>query len=84
MRKSTVIGAAIGLFGALIFSTTTVHASNIGEEGCTPGYWKTHTENWLERPGDLIPSDMLLTAMYQDNEGGVLQPGLRRDGAPRG
>jgi hypothetical protein len=23
-------------------------ATNIGSEGCTPGYWKNHTENWEE------------------------------------
>lgn len=23
-------------------------AENIGNEGCTPGYWKNHTENWEE------------------------------------
>ena len=25
-----------------------VGATNIGDEGCTPGYWKNHTENWEE------------------------------------
>ena len=23
-------------------------ADNIGHEGCTPGYWKNHTDNWEE------------------------------------
>ncbi|MFN7150926.1 MAG: hypothetical protein ACK4V6_15785 [Microthrixaceae bacterium] len=23
-------------------------ATNIGNEGCTPGYWKNHTESWEE------------------------------------
>ncbi len=23
-------------------------ATNIGTEGCTPGYWKNHTDNWEE------------------------------------
>jgi hypothetical protein len=23
-------------------------ATNIGNEGCTPGYWKNHTDNWQE------------------------------------
>jgi len=23
-------------------------ATNIGNEGCTPGYWKNHTDNWEE------------------------------------
>ncbi len=30
-------------------------ASNIGNEGCTPGYWKNHTDNWEEaQPTDLL------------------------------
>lgn len=30
----------------------TVGATSIGNEGCTPGYWKNHTDNWEEfRPG---------------------------------
>lgn len=28
--------------------TTTAHAVEIGYEGCTPGYWKNHTDNWQE------------------------------------
>ena len=30
--------------------------SNIGEEGCTPGYWKNHVDNWFEDAGNTIPS----------------------------
>lgn len=26
-----------------------VSAENIGNEGCTPGYWKNHTDNWEEQ-----------------------------------
>jgi hypothetical protein len=30
-------------------------ATNIGYEGCTPGYWKNHPENWEEStPDDLL------------------------------
>jgi hypothetical protein len=32
-----------------------VAATNIGEEGCTPGYWKNHTDNWEEySPGQTL------------------------------
>ncbi len=32
-------------------------AKNIGNEGCTPGYWKNHTDNWQEAaPTDLLAS----------------------------
>jgi hypothetical protein len=41
------------LVGALFMSVSVLgfsaaHATNIGTEGCTPGYWKTHTDNWQE------------------------------------
>ena len=41
------------LIGALLMSvsvlgTSAAHATAIGMEGCTPGYWKTHTDNWQE------------------------------------
>ena len=33
----------------------TAQAVNIGREGCTPGYWKNHTENWQETsPSTLV------------------------------
>ncbi|WP_435745717.1 hypothetical protein [Nocardioides sp. SYSU DS0663] len=36
-----------------------VHAGNSGTtEGCTPGYWKNHTENWYEKPDLKIPSNL--------------------------
>jgi hypothetical protein len=43
------------------------HAVEIGNEGCTPGYWKTHTDNWQEaRP------DGLFSAKFSDGTSGVL------------
>lgn len=48
------LGAAAGLTAALLAVAAPSGATNIGEEGCTPGYWKNHTEDWLESPG--VPS----------------------------
>ena len=32
-------------------------AVRVGNEGCTPGYWKNHTDNWEEAaPGQLLSS----------------------------
>lgn len=50
MRKK-LLGAmvVVGLVGALSpVGTLTANAVTIGEEGCTPGYWKNHTSNWEE------------------------------------
>ncbi|MEX0753941.1 MAG: hypothetical protein WD556_02335 [Actinomycetota bacterium] len=46
------VALAAGLFVGLMPSAGAV---NIGEEGCTPGYWKNHTDNWEEyTPGSKL------------------------------
>jgi hypothetical protein len=59
------------LAAALVFTlagaAAPAGAVTIGHEGCTPGYWKTHTDNWEEaNPGDLF-SDK-----FSDGTSGVL------------
>jgi hypothetical protein len=42
---------AAGLVAAAVAPTigaVPAAARNIGNEGCTPGYWKSHTSNWQE------------------------------------
>ena len=39
------MAAAVPLTG---LSTGVASATNVGIEGCTPGYWKNHVENWEE------------------------------------
>jgi hypothetical protein len=41
-----VTALTIGLLG--VAASTPASAVAIGEEGCTPGYWKNHTDNWQE------------------------------------
>jgi hypothetical protein len=47
-----VVAAAVPLTG---LSAGVASAENIGQQGCTPGYWKNHTDNWEEyRPTSLV------------------------------
>ncbi len=50
MRKSKVGKILVGaILSAAVFSlaaASPASATNIGNEGCTPGYWKNHTDNW--------------------------------------
>ena len=39
---------AVALVAGLVPFASTAGAVNIGYEGCTPGYWKNHVENWQE------------------------------------
>ncbi len=48
--KSVLV--ALIAVAATMSAAPTAQATNIGEEGCTPGYWKNHTDNWEEaNPG---------------------------------
>jgi hypothetical protein len=38
------------------------NATNIGHEGCTPGYWKTHTDNWQETTPSALVKDLYADA----------------------
>lgn len=47
MRKLLIaVLATIGV--ALSIAVLPAQATNIGYEGCTPGYWKNHPDNWQE------------------------------------
>ena len=48
MRLRAGLVAASVAAGGLFVATGPASATNIGNEGCTPGYWKTHTSNWQE------------------------------------
>jgi hypothetical protein len=49
-----------------VLGTTAAQAHNIGYQGCTPGYWKTHTENWQE-----TTPDTLFGTLYADARANV-------------
>lgn len=51
-----VVCALLMSFGAAVASAP-AQADAIGREGCTPGYWKNHTDSWEEAaPGDTLSS----------------------------
>lgn len=66
--------------GLMIAGTAFVPAAadQIGYEGCTPGYWKNHTDNWQET-GPSTP----VSAIYDvsaDLDGTTMEDGLRLRG----
>src|SRR3954468_12021557 len=46
MRAVATAALIVGVFAGLAVSPAA--ATNIGNEGCTPGYWKNHTASWEE------------------------------------
>ena len=43
-------------------------ANNIGNEGCTPGYWKNHTSNWLETGDHRVSGDTDVPTSFQPGD----------------
>lgn len=57
--------AAIALVGATIAAGSPAGADAGGTtEGCTPGFWKNHTNHWLETPTEAIAPDTLLKDVF--------------------
>ncbi len=53
MLVALISTVAVGFVGVV----SPVQAVGVGEEGCTPGYWKNHQDNWQEAaPSDLLSS----------------------------
>jgi hypothetical protein len=65
MKKSlgsfVAAGFAIAVLG--VVGVGSAGATNIGQQGCTPGYWKNHTDNWEEyRPASLLKYNFTIPA----------------------
>lgn len=61
--RTRYVAAAVALavLGSMFGAVGTAGADNIGNQGCTPGYWKNHTDNWEEYgPHTTIGSQFLL------------------------
>ena len=72
ITKGGVVGLA-ALFATTVLAAAPADATAIGREGCTPGYWKNHTDNWLETPTWAIPTTKLVTSAYS---GAASRPNL--------
>lgn len=57
MKKACVAVLSFLMLAGLGLSSP-ASAVKTGNEGCTPGYWKNHTQNWQEvAPTDLLTFD---------------------------
>lgn len=54
MNKKLTAALVAGLILPLASMAPGAQATNIGSEGCTPGYWKNHTDNWEETNPDAL------------------------------
>jgi hypothetical protein len=63
-RRNALRGAVISLaLTALLVTAAPVAAVTVGEtEGCTPGYWKNHTDSWQEYSPDTLVKTVFTAA----------------------
>ena len=57
LRTRSFVAIAVLMLSGLAFSTA-ASADNIGNQGCTPGYWKNHTSNWEEYSPDMTVAEL--------------------------
>ena len=71
------------MMAGLIGGAVPASATNIGNEGCTPGYWKNHTENWEEySPSTTLGSVFTLPAYLVALEDDTFLEALSYSGGP--
>jgi len=52
MRKILQVLITVAMVASVGTLAAPAQATNIGNEGCTPGYWKNHLDNWQEYSPD--------------------------------
>jgi len=67
-KKLLAMGAALAMASGVMLATP-ASATNIGNEGCTPGYWKNHTDNWEEYTTATLLTEEFELGQFQANWG---------------
>jgi hypothetical protein len=81
MRRAVIGAAMVAMVGAgpALMSATSAGAWFTGNQGCTPGYWKNHTEAWADTayaPTDTVGSVFTLPASLSSFSGETLLAAL--------
>lgn len=70
MKRSRIAALVIAAVAPLVLTAPGAQANEIGYQGCTPGYWKTHTDSWEEaQPGNLYTGKFAGGAAYSSVAG---------------
>ena len=62
--KKIIASAALAALSLGTMLVGPASATNIGDQGCTPGYWKNHTSSWQEYQ----PTSLLQSASFPDGK----------------
>jgi hypothetical protein len=89
LGPARIVLLSVAVVVSVIGGAAAVSAVRTGNEGCTPGFWKNHTEAWEEyAPTDLISSVFNFDAgVYTDLAGDTLLEALNypetQNGSPQ-
>lgn len=76
IAKVTIVMDEVGRDPRVAFDSIRIYRS--GEDGCTPGYWKNHTDAWPEpQPGDLVNTQFVNAYKYEFKKNGVGDLGVQ-------
>ena len=69
-KRAAAVGVALAVMtgGFAGASQLAVATSNGASQGCTPGYWKNHTDNWQEYAPTTTVSRMLASLQIVNNK----------------
>ncbi len=62
--KKAACAALTAVAVSTVLAAAPAGAVTAGSEGCTPGYWKNHTEDWLETATKPISTQTLVTSAF--------------------
>lgn len=80
-RTRSIALATALLLGGAVAVTQASGATNIGNDGCTPGYWKNHTQNWEEyTPATPLGAVFTFPASLSSYAGTTMLQGLQLRG----
>jgi hypothetical protein len=83
MRKILVaIAMALAALATSTAAIPAAQATNIGYEGCTPGYWKNHTDNWQEMKTDRLYGVVFTSSATSGVAGLTFLQALQAKGGP--
>jgi hypothetical protein len=87
IRRAVIGAAMVAVVGVApaVLSVTSASAWFRGTEGCTPGYWKNHTEAWADTaysPTDTVGSVFTLPASLSSFRSETLLAALDGAGGP--
>ena len=81
--KTVALVAIAAAIGALVAVASPANATNIGRNGCSPGYWKAHPAAWQEYvPTSRLGHNWTIPPWFAGQSNNTFMQALRYHGGP--